>query len=55
MIELLEYLQNNPWILFGAFYALEKFVKKSKWEWDDILFDMLIDPIINSMKKKQHK
>jgi len=42
--------ENKFWILLG-FTALEKIVKKSPAEWDDVLFDMILDPIKLSIKK----
>ncbi len=44
-------MKNWEWFLLG-FMVVEKAVKKSKWQWDDILFDMVLDPIFKKIKPK---
>jgi hypothetical protein len=41
-------LANWEYILIG-FYALEKIVKLSPTQYDDILFDAVIKPIFNKL------
>jgi hypothetical protein len=50
-MEILEFIVVYKFWILLAFAALEKYVKKSKSDNDDILFDMFLDPIIKSIKK----
>ena len=49
-------IANWEWILIG-FYALEKIVKLSPPEYDDILFDAVIKPVFDKLPfgKKQNE
>ena len=49
-------IANWEWILIG-FYALEKIVKLSPTEYDDILFDAVIKPVFDKLPfgKKQNE
>ena len=44
-------VDNWEFFLMG-FYLLEKIVKKTPFKWDDILFDMIIDPVFRNFKKE---
>jgi hypothetical protein len=39
--------------ILGTFMIAEKIVRLSPWKKDDILFDMIFKPIMNTMKKKE--
>ena len=45
-------IDNWEFVLL-AFVALEKIVKKTPCKWDDVLFDMVIDPIFKNFAKKE--
>ena len=49
-------IANWEWILLG-FYALEKIVKLSPTQYDDILFDAVIKPVFDKLPfgKKQNE
>lgn len=50
-MEVINFIAENKFWILLAFTALEKIVKKTPWKWDDILFDMILDPIIEAVKK----
>ena len=50
-MEIFDFITANKfWILLG-FTALEKIVKISPAKWDDVLFDMIVEPIRVAIKK----
>ena len=49
----IKFITQHPEIPMFLFWAAEKIVRKSKWKWDDIFFDMLIDPIKNRFLKRK--
>lgn len=49
-MEIVTFLTENWEYVLLAFVVLEKIVKKTPCKWDDVLFDMIIDPI---RKKKK--
>ncbi len=44
---------NWGWLCAVIFYAVEKYVRFSKSERDDILFDMVLKPIYNAFFVKK--
>ena len=44
-------LANWEWVLL-AFYVIEKVVKLSPSKKDDVIFDMVLKPIVDKMKGK---
>jgi len=49
-MELLDVVAKNwQWFVLG-FMALEKIVKVTPTKWDDIVLDMVLKPIFNSLK-----
>jgi hypothetical protein len=51
-MEVVNFIQDNAFWILLVFTALEKIVKKSPAKWDDILFDMIVDPLRCSLKKR---
>ena len=47
----MEYLKDNWEFVLIAFYTLEKIVKKTPCKWDDILFDMILEPVFRNFRK----
>ena len=49
----MEFLTNNwEYVLLG-FYVIEKVVRLSPTKADDVIFDMVIKPIFNTIKGKK--
>ena len=49
----MEFLMNNwEYVLLG-FYVIEKVVRLSPTKSDDVIFDMVLKPIFNTIKGKK--
>tara|TARA_Y100001938_G_scaffold138993_1_gene205269 strand:- start:299 stop:454 length:156 start_codon:yes stop_codon:yes gene_type:complete len=46
------FMNNWEWVLL-AMFVIEKIVKLSPSQKDDVIFDMVINPIFNAMKSKK--
>ena len=46
------FINNWEWVLL-AMFVLEKVVKLSPSPKDDVIFDMVINPIFNALKSKK--
>ena len=45
-------MSNLEWVLL-AFYVIEKVVRLSPTKSDDVIFDMILKPIFNTIKGKK--
>tara|TARA_R100000700_G_C3153833_1_gene131669 strand:- start:171 stop:320 length:150 start_codon:yes stop_codon:yes gene_type:complete len=49
----MEWLTDNWQYVMVGFYALEKVVKITPTKYDDMVVDMLLKPLFNSLKGKK--
>jgi hypothetical protein len=54
-MEIVNFVQENAFLLLVIFTALEKIIKKSPTKWNDILFDMIVDPLEKSLRESLKK
>ena len=46
------FLANWEWVLLG-FYVIEKVIKLTPTTKDDVLFDMVLEPLFNAIRGKK--
>ena len=49
----MEFLLNNWEYVLLAFYVVEKVVRLSPTKSDDVIFDMVLKPLLNAVKGKR--